>query len=111
MAAKKKTAKTSKAAKATPASKAKPKKKVKASTGTRSSAAVELAGDDVSEEWLARMGKFSDGFRKYSTKHEYNEGEGIEHKEFGKGFVVRTQPRKMEVVFEDRNRLLVQKLQ
>lgn len=48
--------------------------------------------------------------KKYSLEDSFHKGDFIEHKTFGTGYVKSIHANKIEVFFEDKNRVLIHKL-
>lgn len=61
-------------------------------------------------KWEEGLKKAAKSLRDYSSASFFNEGELIDHAKFGKGLVEASMGNKIEVRFEDKTRLLMQKV-
>lgn len=84
-------------------------KKVKKAAATRKTSSVKKATPTKSVErrWDEAIAKTTRGEVPYNMKAAFRIGDIVLHDIFGKGVVLDTSPKKMTVIFQDKERVLV----
>lgn len=85
----------------------------KSTTPRRNSAAARQQAEfDRIQEWEARIaGQVATAFKRYTIDASFEEGDLVQHKKFGEGYVVDVpEPNKVLVMFRDGERTLAQNL-